>query len=103
MRQFVWSIALMLVISMAAAQTGAPPKAVAKKSSPARVSAKEVQELRDALAAQQKQVEEQRQQFDQLKAQLQQLLDATQQANTSAQKVQGSAEQAQTTAMQAQQ
>ena len=74
-----------------------------KAVSPARVSAKDVQELRDALAAQQKQSEEQRQQLEQLKSQLQQLLDATQQANASAQKVQGSAEQAQTTATQAQQ
>ena len=77
---------------------------VPKKSvSPARVSAKDVQELRDALAAQQKQSEEQRQQLDQLKSQLQQLLDATQQASATAQKVQGSAEQAQATAAQAQQ
>ena len=82
---------------------GRTAQSLKKKSSAARVSAKEVQELRDALAAQQKQVEEQRQQFDQLKAQLQQLLDATQQANTAAQKVQGSAEQAQTTATQSQQ
>jgi hypothetical protein len=103
MRQFLWFSAFVLVISVAVAQTGAPPKAAAKKSNQARVSAKEVQELRDALAAQQKQVEEQRQQFDQLKTQLQQLLDATQQANNAAQKVQGSAEQAQTTATQAQQ
>lgn len=103
MRQFLWSSVLMLVIGAAAAQTGAPPKAFKKKPSAARVSVTEVQELRDALAAQQKQVEEQRQQFDQLKAQLQQLLDATQQANTAAQKVQGSAEQAQTTATQSQQ
>ncbi len=102
MRQLLWFSAFLLVISIAAAQTSAPPKA-ARKSSPARVSAKEVQELRDALAAQQKQVEEQRQQFDQLKSQLQQLLDATQQANAAAQKGQGSAEQAQTTATQAQQ
>src|SRR5713101_8824807 len=102
MRQLLWFSAFMLAISIAAAQTSAPPKA-AKKSSPARVSAKEVQELRDALTAQQRQVEEQRQQFDQLKSQLQQLLDATQQANAAAQKGQGSAEQAQTTATQAQQ
>ncbi len=103
MRKFLWFSALMSVIIVAAAQTAKPPRSAAKKSNPARVSAKEVQGLRDALAAQQKQVEEQRQQLDQLKAQLQQLLDATQQANTAAQKVQGSAEQAQATATQAQQ
>jgi hypothetical protein len=65
--------------------------------------AKDIQVLRETVAAQQQQMEAQRQQMDQLKSQLQQLLDATQQANTAAQKVQGSAEQAQTTAVQAQQ
>jgi hypothetical protein len=65
--------------------------------------AKDIQTLRDTVAAQQQQMEAQRQQMDQLKSQLQQLLDATQQANASAQRVQGSAEQAQTTAAQAQQ
>jgi hypothetical protein len=103
MRQFLWVGSFMLVISVAAAQTGAPVKAAAKKSNRARVSANQVQELRDALAAQQKQVEEQRQQLDQLKSQLQQLLDGTQQSSAAVQRVQGSAEQAQTTASQAQQ
>jgi hypothetical protein len=103
MKPFMWFSVLMLTTSTAAAQTASPPKPAARKSSAARVSPKEVQELRDALAAQQKQVEEQRQQFDQLKAQLQQLLDATLQANAAAQKGQGSAEQAQATATQAQQ
>jgi hypothetical protein len=93
-----------LLMSGAMAQTGGNPKPAPKKvTSQARVSAKEIRELRDALAAQQNQSEEQRQQLDQLKSQLQQLLDATQQANASAQRVQGSAEQAQTTAVQAQQ
>ena len=82
----------------------APRKPISKKpSASARVTSQEVQELRDALAAQQKQSEEQRQQLEQLKSQLQQLLDATQQASATAQKVQGSAEQAQATAAQAQQ
>jgi Putative porin len=109
MKRFLWFGAFILVISGATAQTGANPKAtppkptVKKSAAPARVSAKEVQELRDALAAQQKQSDEQRQQLEQVKSQLQQLLEATQQANASAQKVQGSAEQAQATAAQAQQ
>jgi Putative porin len=109
MKRFLWFSAFILVISGATAQTGANPKATTPKSTvkrpvaPAHVSAREVQELRDALAAQQKQADEQRQQLEQVKSQLQQLLDATQQANASAQKVQGSAEQAQTTAVQAQQ
>jgi Putative porin len=55
-----------------------------------------VQELRDALAAQQ-------QQMEQLKAQLQQLLDATQQANAAAQKAQSVSDQAQNAAADAQQ
>jgi len=103
MRQFLWFSAFMLVISGAAAQTNTPPKAAAKKPNQARVSGKEVQELRGALAAQQQQLQEQSRQMEQLKSQLQQLLDVTQQANASAQKVQGSAEKAQTTATQAQQ
>jgi hypothetical protein len=103
MRQFFWFSAFMLVISGAAAQTNTPPKAAAKKPNQARVSAKEVQELRGALAAQQQQLQEQSRQMEQLKSQWQQLLDVTQQANASAQKVQGSAEKAQTTATQAQQ
>ena len=103
MKRFLWFSAFILVISSATAQTGAHPKAPPKKpAGQARVSAKEVHELREALAAQQKQADEQRQQLDQLKSQLQQLLDATQQANASALKVQGSSEQAQTTAAQAQ-
>src|ERR1700736_4785623 len=94
MKRFLWFSAFILVISSATAQTGANPKATPKKpASQARVSAKEVQELREVLAAQQKQADEQRQQLDQLKSQLQQLLDATQQANASAVKVEGSAEQ----------
>ena len=104
MKRFLCFSAFILVISSATAQTGANPKATPQKpASQARVSAQEVQELREALAAQQKQADEQRQQLDQLKSQLQQLLDATQQANASAVKVEGSAEQAQTTAAQAQQ
>lgn len=109
MKRFLWLSAFIVVISGATAQTGAGPKGilpkppVKKSPSQARVSAQEVQELREALAVQQKQADEQRRQLDQLKSQLQQLLDATQQANTAAQKVQGSAEQAQTTAAQAQQ
>ena len=109
MRRFLWFSTFILLISGAAAQTSAGSKAgfrkpiAEKPSASARVTAQEVQELRDALAAQQRQSEEQRQQLDQLKSQLQQLLDATQQASATAQKVQGNAEQAQATAAQAQQ
>jgi hypothetical protein len=109
MKRYLWFSAFIMVISSATAQAGANPKAtspkptVKKSAAPARVSSREVQELRDALASQQRQSDEQRQQLEQVKSQLQQLLEATQQANASAQKVQGSAEQAQTTAAQAQQ
>ena len=115
MKRFSWSSALSLVFLTSVIVTGGAmaqtvessratlPKPGLKKSANERVSAKEVQQLRDALAAQQRQSDEQRQQLDQLKSQLQQLLDATHQANASAQKVQGSAEQAQATAAQAQQ
>jgi hypothetical protein len=82
-----------------AAAPKSPPKS--PKSS-ARKRQKDVQELRDAPAAQQKQSEEQRQQLEQLKSQLQQPR-RDEQANATAQKVQGSAEQAQATAAQAQQ
>lgn len=109
MKQFLWLTPFILMVSGATAQTdanpkAAPPKPAARKpAAPARVSPREVQDLRDALAAQQKQSEEQRLQLEQVKSQLQQLLEATRQANASAQRVQGSAEQAQSTAAQAQQ
>jgi hypothetical protein len=108
MRKLLWFSTFILAVGVTTAQTAASPEAAARKSAtarrnPARVSSTEVQELRDALAAQQKQMEEQRQQVDQLRVQLQQLLNATQQANTAAQTVQGSADQAQVTATRAQQ
>ncbi len=115
MKRFSWSSALSLVFLTSVIVTGGAmaqtvessgatlPKPGLKKSANERVSVKDVQQLRDALAAQQRQSDEQRQQLDQLKSQLQQLLDATRQANASSQKVEGSAEQAQATAAQAQQ
>jgi hypothetical protein len=109
MRRFLWFSTAILLISGARAQTDAnpgatPPRSAVKRpAAPLRASAREVQELRDALAAQQKQSEEQRRQLEEVKSQLQQLLEATRQANSSAQKVQGSADQAQTTAAQAEQ
>ena len=108
MRKLLWFSAFILAVGVTTAQTVASPEAAARKSAPAgrnpaRVSSIEVQELRNALAAQQKQMEEQRQQVDQLRVQLGQLLNATQQANTAAQKVQGSADPALVTATRAQQ
>src|SRR6185312_2388393 len=63
---------------------------------------KQVSQLTDLVAAQQRQLETQGQQLEQLKKQLQQLLDTTQQANAIAQKGQSNADQAQTAASQAQ-
>jgi hypothetical protein len=73
------------------------------KVKPKPVTAIEIQQLRDALAAQQQQMEAQRQQMDDLKAQLRQLLDASQRASDSARQVQASADQAQSAATQAEQ
>src|SRR5213594_4133391 len=99
MRSFVWfSVLLLVTASATTAQTASKPRVRAAKPNSA-VSAREAQELRDALAAQQ----QQSQQMEQLKSQLQQLIDATQQANASAQKVQSTAEQAQASATQAEQ
>jgi putative porin len=101
------SLACFVVLALAvtvSAQTDSQPKASAKTTTKsATVSAKEVQALRDALAAQQRQTEQQNRQLEQLKSQVQQLLDAAQQANASAQKAQSSVDQAQGAAVQAQQ
>ena len=96
----VCAATMMAQSSMAQTSTSEKKPAPANRST---VMAKDIQALRETVAAQQQQMETQRQQMDQLKSQLEQLLDATQQGNASAQKVQGSAEQAQTTAAQAQQ
>ena len=91
------------------AQTAAPAQtttATRKRTPPksnTTVTVKEVQELKEAVSAQQQQIRQQNQLVDQLKSQLQQLLDATQQANVAAQKAAIGVDQAQTTATQAQQ
>src|SRR5580698_7155607 len=103
MKSLVCFVVLALVVTVSA-QTDAQPKASAKTANKSTaVSAKEVQELRDALAAQRRQTEQQTRQLEQLQSQVQQLLDATQQANASAQKAQSSVDQVQGAATQAQQ
>ncbi|MFZ0286691.1 MAG: putative porin [Terriglobales bacterium] len=101
------SLAAFVVLALAVtvpAQTDSRPKAGAKATTKSTaVTAKEVQALRDALAAQQRQSAEQSRQLEQLRSQVQQLLNATQQANASAQKAQSSVDQAQGAAAQAQQ
>src|SRR5580704_2780536 len=103
MKSLVSFVVLVLAVTVSA-QTDSQPKASAKTTTkPATVSAKDVQALRDALAAQQRQAEQQNRQLEQLRSQVQQLLDATQQANSNAQKAQSSVDQAQGAASQAQQ
>ncbi|HEY7098443.1 MAG TPA: putative porin [Terriglobales bacterium] len=93
-----------LAAMLAVAPAGLIAQTSAKKTSKSTtVKASDVQELREALAAQQEQMAQQRAQMDQLKAQLQQLIDANQQANAAAQKGQTTAADAAAAAAQAQQ
>ncbi len=110
-----WSIPIMSIMiiimipltGLVSAQTAAAPANTPKKRAastrPAPVTAKEVQELKEAVSAQQQQIQQQNQLVDQLRSQLQQLLDATQQANAAAQKAATGVDQAQSAAAQAQQ
>jgi len=103
MRSLLCIVVLAFAVTVSA-QTDSQPKASAKTSTRSTtVSAKEVQALRDALAAQQRQAEQQNRQLEQLRSQVEQLLNVTQQANASAQKAQSSLDQAQGAAVQAQQ
>ena len=96
-----------VLLATASAQTSAPTTTTAKKrataAQPANVTAQEVQDLKQALAAQQQQLKQQNQLVDQLRSQLQQLVDATQQANANAQRAQSSVDQVASAATQAQQ
>ncbi len=98
-------IVIMLFTGLVSAQTDAPPpkKRVAAKPASTTVTVKEVQDLKEAVTAQQQQIRQQNQLVEQLRTQLQQLLDATQQANAAAQKAATGVDQAQNTAAQAQQ
>src|SRR5512133_396256 len=105
MRKFSRFGVLILLAVFAAAPVSSAQKWTKKSlksAKPATAKASEVQQLRDALAAQQQQLEQQRQQMDRLRSQLQQLVDASQQANANAQKSQSSADQAQSAASRAQ-
>jgi hypothetical protein len=94
-------IVLALAVTVSVGQTASSTKT--KTAKQRTVTAKEVQELRDALAAQQQQTEQQRQQIERLQSQLQQLIDTNQQSTAATQKSQSGVEQAQSTAVQAQQ
>ena len=82
------------------AQTGSAKPKSAKTTT---TTAQEVQALKDALAAQQRQMQQQSQQMNELKAQLQQLLEVNQQAASAAQSSQSRVQEAQSGAAQAQQ
>jgi hypothetical protein len=100
-------IMMIQLTGLVSAQTAAPAATPPKKRTPAKpapaVTAREVQELKDSVSAQQQQIRQQNQLVDQLRSQLQQLLDATQQANAAAQKAATGVDQAQSAAAQAQQ
>jgi hypothetical protein len=109
---FISSISIMMIVmipltAFVSAQTAASAStaAPAKKRVPSThtVTAREVQELKEAVSAQQRQISQQNQMVDQLRSQLQQLLDATQKANAAAQSATSGVVQAQSTAVQAQQ
>ena len=102
MKSLVCFVVLALVVTVAA-QTDSKTKASTKTTSKSpTVTAREVQSLRDALAAQQRQAEQQSRQLEQLRSQVQQLLEATQQASASSQTARSSVDQAQVAAVQAQ-
>ncbi|HEY1802757.1 MAG TPA: putative porin [Terriglobales bacterium] len=98
---FVLAFALITSLS-AFGQSSLAPVLRKKQIAPATQVQKQVSQLTDMVASQQKQLETQGQQLEQLKQQLQQLLNATQQTNATAQKGQSNADQAQTAATQAQ-
>ena len=107
-RQHISTISIMIIsmvpfTGLAAAQSDAPAPQKRSASAKQTVTAKEVQDLKEAVTAQQQQIRQQNQLVEQLRSQLQQLMDATQQANAAAQKAANGVDAAQTTAAQAQQ
>jgi hypothetical protein len=106
--QYISTISIMIIFmvpfaGLAPAQSDAPVPQKRSASAKQTVTAKEVQDLKEAVAAQQQQIRQQNQLVEQLRSQLQQLVDATQQANAAAQKAASGVDVAQTTAAQAQQ
>jgi Putative porin len=99
----IMMIMMTLFTGLVSAQTDAPAPKRSTASTKQAVTVKEVQDLKEAVEAQQQQIRQQNQLVDQLRTQLQQLLNASQQANAAALKAASSVDQAQTTAAQAQQ
>jgi len=99
------SAAVLLTVTASVFAQSSPPAKTTKRAAAKSetVTVKEVQELKDAVAAQQQQIRQQNQLVDQLRTQLQQLLNATQQANAAAQSAQSNVDQAKSAAVQAQQ
>jgi Putative porin len=85
------------------AQSSPPPNTTKKATAKPAVTAKDVEDLKAAVNAQQRQIQQQNQLVDELRSQVQQLLDSTRQATTTAQKAQSSVDQAASAATQAQQ
>jgi hypothetical protein len=97
-----WKLCVILFLATAiVAQTSTPPKS--KKAKPATITAADVQELKDALAAQQAALAQQQQEIQQLRDELHHKDQAVQQAQAAATDAATKADAAQTQATQQQQ
>jgi len=100
-RKLLSLMSISVIVLVAISLQGQTTKKKHPVAKPAAIT-EDVQQLKDLVSSQQKQMEAEHQQVEQLKSQLQQLVDATQQANALAQKAQTTTDQAQSTATQAQ-
>ncbi|MGA8150839.1 MAG: putative porin [Terriglobales bacterium] len=103
--RWLTSAVVLLTLNPAVFAQSSPPSKTTKKAATKSdtVTVKEVQDLKDAVAAQQQQIRQQNQLVDQLRSQVKQLLDATQQANAVAENARSNVDQAKSAAVQAQQ
>jgi len=102
LRWFTFAVVVLSLAAILHAQSS-PPTGATKKAKTATVSAKDVQELKDAISAQQQQIKQQNDLIDKLRTQLDQLASSAQQNTSASQQTQNSISQAQSTATQAQQ
>ena len=102
LRWFTFAVVVLSLAAILHAQSS-PPTGATKKVKTATVSAKDVQELKDAISAQQQQIKQQNDLIDKLRTQLDQLASSAQQNTSASQQTQNSISQAQSTATQAQQ
>ncbi len=91
-RQLLSVIPIMLIVLLVISAQGQTAKKKRTVANPA-ATTEDVQQLKDLVSSQQKQMEAEHQQVEQLRSQLQQLVDATQQANAAAQKAQATTDQ----------